>query len=433
MPIGFSQIPAGPVVEGADFIGRSEETAALMRLLGSANNISVTGLPRIGKTSLVREAMRLEAADQQNGLFIYLALEKSLTNEEFFIRLQDKVWRMANGGDAPPVIATGHPYSVEHAIDNIETSMAWLQGRKTKVRFVIEEFDYAPAVLGAHISVVRERILGSHRFSNATMMTVSQNPLESLFEYEVGSDFPHLFGGQGLKLRGFCEEDLSALRSRVVERCGAITDAAWEFVLEQAGNHPFLLARWANSLIEIIRSGSSEDAEVLAKLELAKSDHVSTLKYLDQAVRRLGLGRQFASLLSELGSLDPSRALLKYRDLYLYGVLDEQGSLAIPGLRGLRAEGEVQTDVEEIELLRAQAADALGLAFRKKGEGWARLPDAKKQQLTQKSNTLRAISSICSCLIEVSSLNPGLLEVTNELMASLDYNFKECKRYVDQL
>ena len=48
----------GPPVTGKDFIGRDDEMSTVLSAMRNGNNISIYGMARIGKTSLIKEAMR---------------------------------------------------------------------------------------------------------------------------------------------------------------------------------------------------------------------------------------------------------------------------------------------------------------------------------------------------------------------------------------
>lgn len=428
------EFPAGRHVSGEDFIGRQRELGGLEACLVSVNNVAVTGLPRIGKSSLVQMAVRRLAESRRDPelRFVQLALAKSQRAEEFFGGLARALHELAFPGALPPNPPC-HPYAeIQFHIDQAENSMRSLEMRGIRVKVVVDEFDFAPFVLGATISNVREQLLCSHRFGNLSMVTISQASLEQLFEFELGSDFPGLFGGSRISVCGFDEDDMEAFHDVVRERCPALGAASWRIILDEAGHHPFLLACWANSALKhgrMLPNSDEGDVELSRRLQGERFAHEEALRYQVRAVRRLKLHEHLGSLAR--GCSSPTSEL---RDLRLYGLVDNGGRATIPALLRPWAEAELREEaVEEFDLIRDLALSALEAGKRKQSEAGLALAPHALRQLRRNLDELDAVISVCTCLDHVLRLDSGLLRPTAELLSAMHSRFATASQFIERL
>jgi hypothetical protein len=422
--VSTQEFPAGPQVTGADFIGREGELRRLELLLSSPNNFSLTGLPRIGKSSLIRTAVtRLETSGVDPSLrFVQLALVKAQRAEDFFAALSREVRRLTEDGNE----------AIQFHIDRVEHAMKALAKQGLRVRLVLDEFDYAPSIFGASISYVREQLLCSYHFNNLTLATVSQASLDQLYEFEVGSDFPGLFGNNRMALTGFSDPDVALFRAVLESRCAPVGDDVWKLIRSQAGSHPFLLACWANSAICIAETRELDESCLLRLLEADIHHHEGALKYQLRALRRLGLREE----LKRFRQSEPiaSRPEVGLRGLRLYGLVDEDGHLTIPALGSAWADRELDVaEAEEFELVRMLAVGTLDLADRKQKEaGWT-LQSNTLRQLRKHNSELRSVKTVCEALEEVVRLDSTLLEPTTELLAAMQSRVTEATQFVERL
>lgn len=255
----------GVKATGAGFVGREEKLEEYSRKLFAAKrgSISICGLPRIGKSSLVNRLLhgsqdlperKIIVAEADNlgrfksfyALWRWLSksikrqLEKAgLLNDEF----QSMIDAIADAGDDYEELS----FAIDILFEALNRT-----GIKTIV--YIDEFDYVGKVFKAedeedsyyYFQLLRNLITDPKY--NVSFIIVSRRSLEYLEERCCGGSVFHLaFDKQ--QLVGFDDKELNSFRE-VLRNCGVeLSEGQWDDIISRAGRSPYLLSITANDLV----------------------------------------------------------------------------------------------------------------------------------------------------------------------------------------
>jgi hypothetical protein len=207
----------GAEVEGESFIGRRDQLKQFNDLLykndSKSGSISLTGITRIGKSSLIRNAVKLN--ENKNIITVKTVISKFSDFNEFWTDVLSLVrdelefvegnyFKEINALDAAIDAGTNDTYNFRRKVEKAFK----LISKQLKLVIVIDEFDFAEYVFGSDSSNFQFfRELISSADYKMTFITISRR---SLIHIETRS-----FGGSTLdgvfkkiSLRGFSNEDL---------------------------------------------------------------------------------------------------------------------------------------------------------------------------------------------------------------------------------
>lgn len=303
----ISPFCVGKEAVGEGFIGRKSQIEEYSRKLfdpRNSGNLSISGLPRIGKSSLARMILRGEASKGNERLLI--AEVGNLGGCRSFSGLCKKIARCikkelkkADVDDSPfkPLLDAVNDSNGDY--DELSWAMEDLfeqlndEGYKTVI--FIDEFDYADRVFnyGEECDAVSYfqllRALITEPTYNVSMLIVSRRSLSLLEERSCGaSTFHGAFDNQ--QLAGFTDAELGLTRDLLSRYGVCVADEQWSSVLHLAGRVPYLLSMICNDLlilreeraIEEIIDGCEQRVYEYCKDVLGLLEDEDSLKHLIQ-------------------------------------------------------------------------------------------------------------------------------------------------------
>ena len=319
----------GPPVTGKDFIGRDDEMSTVLSAMRNGNNISIYGMARIGKTSLIKEAMR-RIEEQPDILplpasFFRFSLTREKENRfDFFNELfyffldrcteeQQSDRRIAQS--VKQLTADNNNQRVSHA-HHISFYKRYFELHKEEVWIVIDEMDYANEALGSCIEDLRE-ILNAFP-DNIHVINISRLSLTAIFPRDTpGSNYPGVIS-KNIAIRGFDKKGMekyrTALENKAAEENMTLTEEMWNALLYYGGCIPYYLAILSNQLLET----PSTDPD---KLYL-NTKYAETLNYWYQSLCERKLYDNAIDFIEGEENVD-------IQDLTVYGII-ENGEFTIP-------------------------------------------------------------------------------------------------------
>ena len=241
----------GPCAVEKDFIGREEDIQKLTGYIRDMKNISITGLPRIGKSSLVKEVIRRmnEGSNEEDPLFFEFSLTRQAENKEYFYMaldafLEDEI-EAYNSDLMNSFQRMKARYGTSHQFYTMLYAKLYNMSKRP-LYIVIDELDYAHESLGREIQNIREICI----CSCIRIITISRHSLPTIFPLgNEGSNFPGIFT-EKIDMKGFTPEDVNAFRERFSTSYQGPIEPAWEKIGYYCGNIPILMSIFANKLLE---------------------------------------------------------------------------------------------------------------------------------------------------------------------------------------
>lgn len=265
----------GAPVEGQDFIGRSDEIERVVSAMKSGNNISIYGMSRIGKSSIVKEIIsRAKNSDlfQKVPLFFEYRLTQDKNIRFYFFEdlkdfILDKIGEYTGEENSDLESLKRLIARIEKGLDNREVNHERFIRMCDKLTtfydndlwIIVDEMDYANSAFGDYIQKVREIVNSSDKVH---IINISRHSLSSIFPLNGnGSNYPGIIS-QNIPIVGFSEEDMSSFKERFTATVGSeTTEAVWDNIIKYAGNMPYFLALLANGIIENKKLSLADIAE----------------------------------------------------------------------------------------------------------------------------------------------------------------------------
>lgn len=257
----------GAEVVGESFIGRKEQLKQFNSLLYKNDNksgsISLTGIPRIGKSSLIRNVAQLN--NNSSIITVKTVISKFSDFNEFWTDVlslvrdelefvEDNYFKEINAIDIAINAAINDTLNFRRKVEKAFKVLS----KKLKVVIVIDEFDFAENVFGcdsSNFQFFRELI--SSADYKMTFLTISRR---SLIHIETktfgGSTLDGVF--KKISLQGFSNEDLSEYFNKFDSLQIKLTDDIKKKILYYAGRSPYLLSTIGQ---EIVSRASANDIE----------------------------------------------------------------------------------------------------------------------------------------------------------------------------
>lgn len=255
----------GAIVTGPRFLGRKAEVRTVeTRLLGGVGfgSVAVVGLPRVGKTSLIREVLRRAESRMRELRAIVL-----WTNVGEFESISDLFRRLLLNMDEVLREQQLHNPEIEHRISSALAESVLDFGsvrgvfrslRRANIRpiYVLDEFDAGRRLFEhtpQYFHWIRE--LSSNPEFKAAVVIVAKRRLQDVsrlagFESDYWANVL-----MTLHLGSFSDEDVREFFS-TFEAEGGVVDSVWrEDVLELCGRNPYLLDCFAYHAWERLASG----------------------------------------------------------------------------------------------------------------------------------------------------------------------------------
>ncbi len=255
----------GPIATGKGFIGREHKLEEYRRKLldGKRGSLSICGIPRIGKSSLVYKLLH-ESGDLAKKNIIVADVGNLGKFSSFFALWREIVELIHRSLKAASLCDTdlesminavklaGDDYeNISYAID---TLFETLKEYELKTIIYIDEFDYVSKVFKnsddieayQYFQFLRSLITDPKYI--VTFIIVSRRSMEYLEDRCCGGSVFHLaFDKQ--QLIGFGEDELLKVRKTLEEFQVVLSDSEWSNIIYRAGCSPYLLSIASNELI----------------------------------------------------------------------------------------------------------------------------------------------------------------------------------------
>lgn len=274
--------------EGNIFIGRDEEINKLTKAIDERKNISVYGMARIGKTSIVKETIRKYKLKSKSVIFCERTLTRDGNNQkllfssineciEEYLEENDisdrKIERLLKKIHQESYILDYQDYNkIAQRLFELAGVTFWL---------VIDEMDYAGISLSSSIQIIREMVNEENSFR---IINISRNSLDTIFPLATdGSNYPGVISVR-LPIRGYSEKDMDMYFDAVKQRKIDLDSAQIEELRSFCGNVPFFWNIFMSRIVENCEYAKSfNDAK--ARIEIAYEDWYKILcnngKFLD--------------------------------------------------------------------------------------------------------------------------------------------------------
>ncbi|NER32489.1 MAG: ATP-binding protein [Oscillatoria sp. SIO1A7] len=300
----------GNIVFGSPFIGRQQSLRAIESRIvrpKEAGNLAIIGEPRIGKSSLIYQAIiqrKDELADRKIlPIWINLATydEPSAFFRELVTSCQDEMEDL--GWLTEPI---------ERAASRaLEEQVSWNEGygriqrffgkvRKIcRVVFILDEFDHARHLFKGNVAGFQGlRELSYRPEWRITFVTASRR---SIHDIEVQSGAISTFDGifQKHYLGMFAPEDFQEYLQRLASAGVSLANEAIERIAFFCGRHPFLLDMLGYEMVELFRD-NRDNQSVDVELAAQRIANSFLLDYYDSIVRLLQEDDRLNKLISIL-------------------------------------------------------------------------------------------------------------------------------------
>jgi hypothetical protein len=238
----------GTIVSNDRFIGRIKEIDAIRnRVLGASyGNISIVGLPRIGKSSLVWNAIFLDKEKllSENVVLIWISFGEYNNLQEVFDDVIYEIGETLGSNEIANELKI-----IESKIISGDTNLErrrylkryfkLLKQNGLKIILALDEFDNAGSILNLQdFQFLRE--LSYNIETKLCLITISRKSIQEL-EPENGalSNFYQIF--TDLRLKMFSNEDIDLYWLRLTKFGLSISVQYQDSIYEYCGCHPYLL------------------------------------------------------------------------------------------------------------------------------------------------------------------------------------------------
>lgn len=239
-------IGVGGCVSGERLVGRDRITRKLERLLKGRGNCSISGLRRIGKTSLGRQVCYNIQNASGNIRCVEIAMNTIESEHEFYEKLSKTLWKDDNSIDT---ISGGEHELYLRIVDKLEDDH-----RKEKdVIIMLDELDQIRNIPRSNILVNRIREIANNPACGVTFFFISARSLRCLEDNT----------GNVSNLNGICTPFYLPPLSRneglkqMLRRVNCDDEAILDILYKKSGGHPFLAEMLLYHAIEL-----AEDEQV---------------------------------------------------------------------------------------------------------------------------------------------------------------------------
>ena len=265
----------GTAVSGSRFVGRRREIELInQRVLGEEfSNLSITGLPKIGKSSLVHKTLvcRQKELLEKKTLIVYYQLGSTRSALQFYKKMVSKLHQFFEEGEicdekynqfAAPKVEQIMESSLDDVTDLMEKYYKKLRRWGYKIIYVLDEFDHARELLEpADFQALRE--MAYEPEDKICLVTCSRKPLNEIEKKEKElSVFAQIFTDCPITM--FDEESEQAYWERIAP-IWKVDDHHKDTVRHLVGSHPWLMDI-VNDYFFIHRDDS--ETEVMSGLSL---------------------------------------------------------------------------------------------------------------------------------------------------------------------
>ena len=324
----------GQVAEGDRFIGRTELIRQLQSVWqdsGRPSNLRLLGHHRMGKTSVMRQALHTCRARPDDLLKIWINVGSHDSGMDLFRAMARRVMeqlrdpeRSASLPDgvaercAPIDMAVQKAGTWYDLSESIRDFFKAIRRAGLSVLMVLDEFDRASTTLKNLAEFQLLRDLASDPVFSVGLITVSRRDIESI---EIATAGGSILGGVVATRRYvgmFTDEEVDLMLARAAS-CGIGLASVRESIVDLTGGHPFLLELLCNRIVEIHQA----TGEISPQLAYEEESHTFAAQFaqLLENIDRDSQGRGTVLLRRIAAGAGPEGPSLDLNRLRLTGVV----------------------------------------------------------------------------------------------------------------
>lgn len=283
----------GGQASGASFIGRKAMVEDIRKRViynGNRCTLSFVGLPRVGKSSLVANALDPDLLREAGMVYVFTSLSSYENFETLWNSIVSSVWRQLKmmGLEDEIVTMAYEEYTMQPLVYAMikEPLEFFFEAIKknlgTRIVLVLDEFDRATEIFHGkrhYFEFIRD--LSSKTCYGISTITISRRQLINIEADAYGnSTFQHIF--DSIQVHGFNDADMEEYWDIFAREGFPLSDENKEDLTHYAGRSPFLLSIFGSYLCNQITAGETPDVNVIY-LEKA----INVRNYFDSIVHQL--------------------------------------------------------------------------------------------------------------------------------------------------
>ncbi|HEU0298817.1 MAG TPA: ATP-binding protein [Longimicrobium sp.] len=290
----------GEVVYGERFVGREHGLALVRGYLSeptAGSSIAIVGLPKVGKSSLLQQALMEDEARlvASRVLPLWLHTFQSLTGAELMRALVSRtadrlVWLIEDAApiEAAAQLALAPADTWSELMHHVQEFFAEVRRRSWRPLFILDEFDAARQLYNGATSVFQGiRELATNPRFKVVFATISQRPVAEIEGDHGGSSLSEVLHKYRMPL--FSDEECERLLQRLTVAGIEVTDEIRACAAETCGGHPYLLSRLCYELAEQAFRGEPLDLVQACSFPGAGESFTDHYGRLEEFLRDVGL------------------------------------------------------------------------------------------------------------------------------------------------
>jgi Archaeal ATPase. len=253
----------GPEVSGKSQIGYKRYLEKFTDiLLSTINNISITGLKRYGKTSLVKEVVsRVKQKSEEKILSLFLDLAKRKSFSDFLMSVINSLEAELIEINAVDLLESpaysryaerlerSSPDSMTYR-DTVETIFKWVSRQGYRTILVIDEFDAASSLFTETADFEFLRDLSSDRDMSVSLVLISRRQLYMIEKKNFNNSTFHGVV-QTYPIDGFDESDMTLFYGVLKDEYGIeLEPQEQERLKYYCGRSPYLMSMFAYDIVD---------------------------------------------------------------------------------------------------------------------------------------------------------------------------------------
>lgn len=305
----------GKEAVGDSFIGRQKEVQEIAeRALskGVYHALSIVGLTRVGKSSIVINAVNCHKANEKGIIYVKVVLSEYLDFISFWKaviwEVQKQVCRVLKIKDdimdeefervAVCPVSDDSYMIINTAFKEI---LLQLNEHKIPILLIVDEFDWAREMF--HKKQRYFEMFRTIASSAEYLINIILISRRSLYVIEESTPENSTFHGvfQRMTVNGFSDQDMERYYSLLSEYGIELTEAEKEKLIYYCGNIPYLLSLFGHDMVEAVQAGTSISAE-----DIYTKNSVAINHYYEDIRNQLIHDHLLEALLQALGDTSSS-------------------------------------------------------------------------------------------------------------------------------
>ena len=289
----------GKIVSGERFVGRKAIITKIReRIINGSANVSLVGLPRMGKSSIAYQALM----EDKNGLIksriipVFYTLTTSMDINKFYEGLMRVIIRelkasqLINNDIIETLNNSKDEYKRTNEIYDVQDFVDAICDEKIRLIIILDEFDAARDIFktSGGFEDLRTLCYEGDRSNYISFLTTSRRSIQNIERTCGNSTFYHLFAYGEIPISVFDEEDIEMYWNRVRKHlkesyAEKLSEEVMTVINSYSGSQPFLLDIVNSEVLPYLLSNTKNPlSEIKFKLE-------EQFKYFERIIESEGL------------------------------------------------------------------------------------------------------------------------------------------------